>query len=142
MSKKEWSKKEVALAHNYDKVEKSTQFVELITFINEKYKDSDKKLKILDIGCGNGRACLSLIEAYKDKFDYIGTDINKECIRVAQEFFDKADKRGNTASFCIVDADELPWPQQLSENHFDICIFDSTINMVEDPKKVLESAIN
>lgn len=59
-------------------------------YIAERISDilRDKKISILDIGCGNG-GLLSLFEAGKKDFSYTGVDISGEAISRLQEHFPK-----------------------------------------------------
>lgn len=68
------------------------------------YLDNNDK-KVLDLGCGNGRAS----ELFPDGVNYVGVDTSAELIKIAKERYPER-------NFMILEGLDLPFP----DNHFDI----------------------
>jgi predicted RNA methylase len=79
------------------------------------------KIKVVDIGGGNGRVCLSID---KNINEYWCLDINDENIKIGKEFF-KTDKRINFLNFDI-DKSEL-------DIECNVVYIDSVLTMIEEP---------
>lgn len=69
---------------HYQKVEYYSYRWEFIEFLKFFKIFKNKKLKILDIGCGEGHF---LYLAQKNGFEVVGIDINEKAIKVAKEKF-------------------------------------------------------
>ena len=67
----------------------------LLKIINTKYKNK-KEIKVLDLGCGNGRFCAFLSKNLYKKFKYVGVDAN-------HKFLDEASKTCTDGSFFVFD---------------------------------------
>jgi len=92
---------------------------------------SDKKGKILDLGCGSGRNMIA-----NSNIEYYGVDFSEKMIKLAEK---KAQKEKIRADFFTVDfgKEKLPFKDEF----FDSAIFISTlhcIECVEERKKALE----
>ncbi|MBU1178154.1 class I SAM-dependent methyltransferase [Patescibacteria group bacterium] len=86
------------------------------------FPQTDKKLRILDVGCGDGRLVVALIE---QGHTVTGLDINETAI-------DQAKKRGLTA----IKADlESPWPVDSSQ--YDIILMLDVLEHVVDQNHLL-----
>jgi len=120
---KQWSLKSVFDTHNYNIIEESKVHVNFSNWLDRNY--GDKKIKIVDIGGGNGRVCLNI---NKNIEEYWCLDLNQENIKVGQNFF-KDDKRIKFINFDIDD-------QEL-DIECDVVYIDSVLTMLEDPFKVL-----
>lgn len=72
---------------------------EIENLITTRIKSGDK---ILDVGCGNGRFCPTMINAGAD---YTGIDIAENLIKIAK-------KNYPAGKFAIAAADSLPFPEQ------------------------------
>ena len=60
---------------------------------------SEKKVSMVDVGCGSGRLVNHLPENVKS---YVGLDINEKCINTAKEYFSKNKK----AKFYLFDIED------------------------------------
>jgi SAM-dependent methyltransferase len=122
---KQWSLESVHYSHGYQNIEKSDPdvHVNFSNWLDINY--GDKKIKIVDIGGGNGRVCLSI---NKNIEEYYCLDLNQENIRAGQNFF-KDDKRIKFINFDI-DNQEL-------DIECDVVYIDSVLTMVEEPFKDL-----
>jgi SAM-dependent methyltransferase len=129
---KEWARKEVAIAHNY---------IENISFKNSPVHENlafrlnqlteNKNNKIADIGCGNGRLYNYLLK-FSDKISYDGYDINDSCLEHARNYFRG---KGNH-NFFHLDIDNIELLKTIKD--YDFVVFDSTLNMLEQPLKTIE----
>ena len=97
-------------AHKYDKECFVQGTVGECDFIEEEI-NSDKTLKIIDIGCGTGRHA---IELTKMGYNVTGVDLSEDQIKRARE---KAQEAGVTIDFQIQDARNLPF-----DSKFDLAI--------------------
>lgn len=85
---------------------------------------------ILDVGCGNGDLDNYLSVNYNTNIT--GVDFSQESIKIANEkknFF-----HANTASFCVADAQSLPF----AESQFDYVISCECLEHVPNPQKMLD----
>ena len=116
---KQWSLESVHYAHGYQNIEKSDVHNNFTNWLNKNYED--EKIKIVDIGGGNGRVCLNID---KNIGEYYCLDLNQENIRAGQNFF-KDDKRIKFLNFDI-DNQEL-------DILCDVVYIDSVLTMLEEP---------
>ena len=124
-SSSEWEKKDVYLNLGYDKVSKSEVHEPLV----RQLKKMSHIKTVIDVGCGNGRALLSILD---HDIKYIGIDSNKYCIEKAKEHF------GDDSKFfdLNVETDDLKsLPSGKKEET--LVYFDGTLPMFYDPKSVL-----
>ena len=78
-----------------------------------KYKDR-KTIKILDLGCGNGR----LFSMLKDKnVKYVGIDSSDELIKIAKDRY-----QGENLKFLVVEALMLPFPDNSFNKIFSVAV--------------------
>lgn len=124
---KQWSLSSVFYAHNYNIIEESQVHSNFKNWILNHY--DDMKIKVVDIGGGNGRVCLSIDKSVSE---YWCLDINDENIKVGKEFF-KTDKRINFLKFDI-DESEL-------NIQCDVVYIDSVLTMLEEPFEALKKFI-
>lgn len=130
---KEWGKKEVAVEHGYlptniDNVH-SLLHSEIAAQIN-RLTLAITTPKIADLGCGNARLFFELTKHSK-RFLYHGYDINESCLEFAKSHFDSTQ-----ASFMHSDLDSLDEMKKIQG--YDCVVMDSTINMVENPRDLLD----
>jgi SAM-dependent methyltransferase len=125
---KQWSRNEVAIAHMYQNVERASHLDSFVNFC-KKYDNP----KILDLGCGNGRVCISLNDVIK-KYSYLGLDINELALKSGNEYF----YGENNIKLQLFDVDDVPWKDI---GKFDICLIDSTLHMFDKPKEVLDECL-
>ena len=85
----------------------------------------DKKLKLLDVGCGDGVA-LSLLSKSSPNLELYGVEPAREALEVARKKTPHADVREGGA-------DKLPF----EDNYFDIVTSSDVIEHVENPDKML-----
>jgi len=86
----------------------------------------NKKLKVLDLGCGNGYFTIKALVKNKN-FQVTGSDISKGMIAVSKKHFPEA-------SYCINDAMQLPF----KDASFDFIISRELIEHLPDPVKCFE----
>lgn len=122
---KQWSLESVCLSHNYDIITKTDVHNNFAIWLDRIYKD--KKIKIVDIGGGNGRVCLNID---KNIQEYWCLDLNSSSLKAGEKFFEN-DKRLN---FLLFDVDT-----QKLEIECDVIYIDSVLTMLENP---LDSIIN
>jgi SAM-dependent methyltransferase len=100
-------------------------------FIRQDIKDTfgDKKIRILDVGCGQGRLSIPLAQ---DGHRITGIDISSEAIRIAGQ---RAQKQNITLDLRLIDItrDTMAFPV----NSFDCIICTEMIYMVERPENLL-----
>ena len=131
-----WSGYEVAKSLGYLENFNSTS-KDFETFFQEIRKLSDfKNIKILDIGCGNARKAFELARIFPNKnFYYFGIDVNRFCIEAAYKNFDLIKPNNLKLELHLRDLNK----EEIHFNEkFDYAICDSVINMVEEPKKIVE----
>jgi len=92
--------------------------------------------KVLDLGCGNGR----LFSALKDKnVEYLGVDSSDRLIEIARKRY-----KENNAKFLVVEALELPFPENHFNNVFSIAVLhhipseDFRLKFLEETRRVLK----
>ena len=85
---------------------------ELTTFI-----DVTKKLKILDLGCGDGNSA-GYIMKYYPECDYYGIDISKESINIAKQRFSSQ----NNANFKTYNGEKIPFENDTFDVIFIACV--------------------
>lgn len=116
---KQWSLKSVHNAHGYQNIEKTDVHNNFDNWIKKIY--GEKKIKIVDIGGGNGRVCLSID---KNIDNYWCLDLNSDNIEIGSEFFTNDDR----INFLLFDIDE-----QSLDIECDVVYIDSVLTMIEDP---------
>ena len=83
-----------------------------------------KNLKVLDIGCGNGRFALFMQELYSGTFSYYGIDSDKKLLSIANS----AVKTNETCIFTdfhnldIINKSLDTWPKSLTEEKYDLIV--------------------
>jgi SAM-dependent methyltransferase len=148
---KPWATKEVAIAHKYDIVEETTHLNKFVTYCNNLPPSiwSDfPGIKILDLGCGNGRVAISLNKYfdYSRRYFYLGTDINEEALIAGREKLTPND--GSYIKLINFDVDKTPWDANIILDRrndsssmnllkYDVCLIDSTLHMFYKPLDVL-----
>lgn len=129
---KPWSEDTVAKWHKYsssgDPVEKHHElFSKWLTSTL-----SEGNIFIFDIGCGPAWILNSL--SYYDK--YVGIDINRKCLQNIRKLKD------HKTSFHLADIEEILAPEVVADIEYcNICYMDSTLTLLEDPKKVLKEIL-
>lgn len=84
------------------------------------------RLRILDVGCGNGR----MGQRIKEKGHYVaGVEISETAAEQARSALDQV------YSFDI----ERPWPEELQQGDFDLVLLPEILEHVFDPVRVLGS---
>ncbi|XP_070500073.1 juvenile hormone acid O-methyltransferase-like [Chironomus tepperi] len=102
-------------------------------FIKSKFEN--KEVKLLDIGCGDGKIlCDVIIKESKLKFcKIIGTDKSVEMIKFAKEKY-----RNVSASFDIMDV-ETEIPTNLKDQQFDMITSFYCLHWIKDMKNALQN---
>lgn len=143
---KEWAKKEVADDHDYTSCFKKNcrhhnAFGEWVSWYSHQYKN--EQVSIFDLGCGNGN-----VVNYLPKFDkYVGIDINEAALNYAEENLPNHLKTSSNTKredifFFLQDIEGDIREKVLQEiKSCQICYVDSTITMLENPKKVLQEIL-
>lgn len=99
-------------------------------FVKPMYKELQKEIekigrgKLLDVGCGNGNLFTFLSEEYYQMF---GIDFSDNMISEAKK------NCGDKASFCVADAEKLPF----DEDTFDIITCNASFHHYIHPNAVL-----
>lgn len=140
---KPWAAKKVAIAHKYDVVEETTIFNKFVTYCNNLPPSTWSDfpgIKILDLGCGNGRVVISLNKYfdYSRRYFYLGTDINEEALIAGREKLTPNDD--SFIKLINFDVDKTPWNKDTILGgllKYDICLIDGTLNMFYKPLDVL-----
>ena len=132
MSQKEWSRSQVAAAHNYTKHYDLTCEHHKIFSKWLEQKFINKQTSIFDIGSGNSNAMNYIDERHK----YTGVDINQAAIDFAQKH------KKNNCLFLLQDIEEELSQQTVQEiENCDVCYIDSVFTMLENPAKVLQEIL-
>lgn len=126
--KKQWSLDEVCDGHRYDDLSTkemldSSFHADFLDWMRKNY--SEKKVSMVDVGCGSGRLLNHLPENVKS---YVGLDINEKCINTAKEYFSE-NKKAKFYLFDIEDDDI----QSVVNKKIDIIYIDSTLCMLFKP---------
>ena len=89
---------------------------------------SKKNPKILDVGCG----CGCSVNYLKEKgMDARGVDYSEEIINLGKKTYTGIDLK-------VMDANNLEFPH----NYFDLILFECSLSVMENTKKILSSSIN
>lgn len=115
-SRKEYYDERYARLHGDDRV--------TLNKIRRMVDFGERKLKILDIGCGPGTVSGPLVQMGHEVF---GLDISDASVR-------EAGAKGIKARLCDLEAEELPFP----EGEFDLVMALDVLEHVFDPTAVLE----
>lgn len=94
----------------------------LVDEIVEIYKTKDK-IKVLDVGCGNGYTVNYLCE---NGFDAMGIDYCEEIINMGREEY-------NDINIKVMDANNLDFP----EGYFNVILFECSLSIMKNPKNIL-----
>lgn len=99
----------------------------LLFFVKElkKLSGSQRKLKILDVGCGAGAKTKALKRIFTN-FEFSGCDISRNAIQIAN-------KNPKDIKFLVGDATELP----VKSNQFDVVIMNSVLDHTLNPAKAV-----
>ena len=128
----QWSTKEMAIAHNYDKnLDKANEVHdEFALFLK---KNGVKNPAILDIGCCNGRVLNSFWNGrLYDYSKYHGVDCNAYTIDIAKKHW----KNKENVSFDVFNLgkDDL---DDLCLEQYDVVYLDSTLTWIKDWRNIL-----
>lgn len=146
MVSKPWSTKEVAMAHNYLEINETSHLNKFIEYCNDLLPSVHSDfmgIKILDLGCGNGRLAISLNKLLNNQYIYVGIDINEDALNAGRKI---NPKDGSTIKLLNFDVDKTPWNNDTILMHgdgnenlikYDICLIDSTLHMFYKPLDVL-----
>jgi SAM-dependent methyltransferase len=127
----EWENNNIAQGLGYEDVVVSHALHETKAMEYLHSLDRDM-LKLVDLGCGNGRTYLHMKEKLVKPFHYIGIDCNKKLIELAGTI--KADDN----EFICANLDALT-KDDLEKYRGHIFYFDSTLGMIDDPGAILDS---
>jgi len=107
----------------------------------KKLEQKKKKLEVLDVGCGSGRALFELFRHETKENRYFGIDLNKECIQFAKDY--SSSKLPPRFHFEILNIAQKGWSKLLNRK-FDLIIFSEVIEHIysQDQKIVLEELCN
>lgn len=103
-----------------------------VTFLDWMQKNLVSKQRVLDIGCGTGRECISLAE---HDIQTIGIDISEKMLQLAWRKA-KAQGLGEKVDFIVADGENPP----VRDNCFDACIFYSALHHISDKQKAILNA--
>jgi len=90
----------------------------------------DKKGKVIDLGCGNGRNMIK-----NDDIEYYGVDFSKQQLKYAWDYIQK---NGINAKLFKSKASELN-KEDFPDESFDYGLFIATLHCIEDKKERLNS---
>lgn len=130
MNNKPWAKDETAILLGYNSVTVTHHLDNFIAYCNN--IKGLPFLKILDLGCGNGRVVLSLNDNLSKDFHYTGLDINKVCVNSGNNQIMARNRCSFKLYYCDVDESRI-------KDKFDVCLIDSALSMMERPMSVLEN---
>jgi len=91
----------------------------------EKYITFNKKLKVLDVGCGN---CRHLVPFAKNNCDCYGIDFSKNMLEQAKKYCNKENVKIKLKK---ADMRKLPF----KDNYFDICLFVVSLHHLENNRE-------
>lgn len=77
-----------------------------------------RKLNILEIGCGTGRAAVTMA---REGHRVVGFDIDRGMLSIARERREQAGLDDSRLSYFRADATSLRWPGKLGRRRFDVC---------------------
>lgn len=134
--KKEFDKyKKIAPDYHYRQISRSSfrnynaavdaRFRKLVECVEKIVTDTDKELKVLDVGCGDGVA-INLLTRFR-VLDLYGIDDSEQALAVARA-------KNPSAQFIQGDVCHLEY----ADNTFDLVISSDVIEHVENPHKMLE----
>jgi SAM-dependent methyltransferase len=126
----EWENNNIAQGLGYEDVVVSHALHETKAMEYLHSLDRDM-IKLVDLGCGNGRTYLHMKEKIVKPFHYIGIDCNKKLIELAGTI--KADDN----EFICANLDALT-KDDLEKYRGHIFYFDSTLGMIDDPGAMLD----
>ena len=78
-----------------------------LQFLIDHARESEKTLRILDVGCGDGIHAVALVETVSDKFSYWGIDLSAEAVKMANRRMNALNEA--RARFQAGDALSLPY---------------------------------
>lgn len=106
----------------------SLSSLDTIDEILDRISQSKKNPKILDVGCG----CGCSVNYLKEKgMDARGVDYSEEIINLGKKTYTGIDLK-------VMDANNLEFPH----NYFDLILFECSLSVMENTKKILSSSIN
>ena len=108
----------------------------VINFLKKYMKQKNVFFKIIEIGCGNGVNAFELAKIKNSKFSYVGFDIDKNCINVANELAEKLNI-DHYLKFINVDVSKYEFDN--NNNSFDIALLVDFLEHVVDPKAILNN---
>jgi SAM-dependent methyltransferase len=120
----------------------------LIKFLSRYIKRNNQiNLKILEIGCGSGMNAFEIIKNLKmsnlkhGKIEYVGLDIDKKSIEVAQRILNEVfvSSFNHNIKFLHADAREFLQDKQIFDQIFDIVLLIDVIEHIKEPELWLES---
>lgn len=120
---KQWSLKSVFESHGYDQISEGNFHDIFARWL--KFQFNETKIKIIDIGGGNGRVCLNILPNIDE---YLCLDLNYENIKTGSEYF----KENKNIKFELLDVDN----EQI-DYVCDVVYIDSVLTMLEEPFNVL-----
>jgi len=100
----------------------------LLSMLQQVNKNSDKKLRVLDIGCGNGSLSHALAQ---QGYDVVGVEESEQGVSIAQSNF-------SNCHFIKSSIYDLPYAEL--ENSFDIVISVEVIEHLLYPKELVKAA--
>tara|TARA_S200002703_G_scaffold153792_1_gene155735 strand:- start:627 stop:1247 length:621 start_codon:yes stop_codon:yes gene_type:complete len=134
----EWGRKETAENNLYlSKSSMNTCEARHEDFCMWLNKNSILNPKILDVGCGNGNILNSFSKNDIKFKKYVGIDLNSYCIETTRRY-----KEVKNASFHHLTIEEVINNNLKKIEDLNICYFDSTFQMLENPSWVLKQLSN
>lgn len=108
----------------------------VLKFLKNHMKES-MSYKLMEVGCGSGVNAFEIAKISKaDSFDYIGFDLNKGGIDVANKIAKKLNIDNRVKFVC---ADATKYNFKYEDHSFDIILFIDFLEHVRNPNNILKS---
>jgi len=111
------------------RAKKRPEFDIFLEYLNKLKKDN---LKIIDLGCGDGRLFGYLNENLTKKFTYIGVDISENLIKIAQNRY----QNFKNAQFVVNDMESFL--EKIQQQSIDVIAFFASFQHIPNLKKRLK----